>query len=269
MPSAVDRTLEDGPHALDPVGVHRAPDILFGAMVHRVMIEGQAVVDARFVGIDGRARLDCRGGKFGGGSAIGIGDRLRDRLSATLAGTHDGCLADRPAPGAELLALVFVRFLPADIDLVHLDHIAEPEFATGASLADPVQHVPSRPVLDTQLFRELHGADALAGRHHAVDRHDPVLQRRLGRVHDRPGRDGEILAAMAAPVGVRLALGRADLVERATVSTGGQAVPADPLKPCDAGLLIREHPQQFYDADGLCGSFGLGHHPSPCFPLAD
>jgi len=158
---------------------------------------------------------------------------------------------------------VLVGFLATDVGFIHLDDALQLEFAGCAGFTNAVQHVPGCAVLDTQFLGQLHGGNTLAGRHDAVNGHNPVLQGCLGAVQDRVGLDIEILAAGSAPVCV-LALGLwADPVGATAASADRFAIPPDPFQPCNAGIIIRESPQQLGDADGFGVSIGFWHCLSP------
>jgi len=80
VPCPGDRALQNSPYAFDAVAVDRPPNVFPGAVVHRLILEGQAAVDARIVGVDGRADLDRCGRELSRGPAVSLGDRLRDRF---------------------------------------------------------------------------------------------------------------------------------------------------------------------------------------------
>ncbi len=154
---------------------------------------------------------------------------------------------------------MLVGFLAADISLIDFDSVGKPELAIGTGFPDPVQHVPSGAILDAKFLRHLHRAHALAGRHHGIDRIYPIRQRRLRGMQGRPGRDGEVLPARLAPVRVRLALWLRHLLLFAAMRAGGLVLPTHIFEPLDAGVVVREHPHDFNDADGFCTSLCLRH----------
>jgi len=168
VPSARDRALEYGPHTFDPVAVDLSAYVFVGAVIDGVMLEGKGAVNARVVGVDRRARFHCPQCKLIGGPAVSILDRLGGRLAAALPCANDGNLADSTPTGVQLLVRVLVLLTSANIGFIHLDDILQLKLAAGAVLPDPVQHVPSRPVLDAKLFRELHRAHTLASCHDAI-----------------------------------------------------------------------------------------------------
>ena len=61
-----------------------------------------------------------------------------------------------------------------------------------------------------------------------------------------------MVAAVLVPVVIRLARrGTGDVVQSATVRADRLTVPPDPLQPPIAAVLVREHPVELRDADGV------------------
>ena len=120
--------------------------------------------------------------------------------------------------------------------LVALDNRVQPELPTPACLVDPVEHVPRRAVLHAQFLRQLHGGDALAGRHHQVDGENPVSQGVLGGVHAGAGGDGKVLRQSLYQLGVRLAGRPAEVFSPAVRDRS--ALPARVRQPRMSSLLV-------------------------------
>ncbi len=120
------------------------------------------------------------------------------------------------------------------------------EFAT-ASLAEPVEHEPRGFLLDANLFGDLHGRDALAGRHKQVHGVEPLMQRDVRPLEDRAGSDREVKLALVAAV--KASLARRDAILTGTSWAGDALGPKTALKVGTGRLFIGEHLKQFEGAD--------------------
>ena len=60
-------------------------------------------------------------------------------------------------------------------------------------------------------------------------------------MHDRTGRDSEILATVSAPLSVQLIIGRGQFLHTTAVCANWLVVPAYLSQPCDATNLIWKH----------------------------
>ena len=196
-----DGTLEQAPHAFDAVRVDIAHDPFVEVVLHGVMLDAHTVPEAtvgrKLVGVDGEGfigdgALDevVQGGPF----------RVRDALQAdapvTLHGTHDDGLVGRRVGSSALASLA-----TTDKRLVHFD---DPEQrrsleAVGShGLTDAVTEVPSGLVGDSEGALHLVRADPLLRLDHQVHGHEPLPQRKLGVVEDRPRGHREAVAASVA-----------------------------------------------------------------------
>ena len=79
---------------------------------------------------------------------------------------------------------------------------------------------------------KLVGADALLADAHEVERHQPLVEGDMATLHQRAGRDREILAAflLSATIPARL-LGLVGMIDSAAVRADRAFWPALPLKP--------------------------------------
>ena len=122
----VEAALQNRPDALDAVGVRHPVHELLGAVVHgAVEILGHAPIGGVLIGAERRSRnedlphhgLDLRHGR----------SRQDRRLDPSSPSPHpkDGGLAYRSPSRLDLLRLVLVRFLAADVGLVGLDDPGE------------------------------------------------------------------------------------------------------------------------------------------------
>lgn len=246
--------LEQRPEAFDCVGVNGADDVLAARVAHDFVVI--AVLEVAVAGpIVRRQKADAirdsladELAEFFGADAIDdagndlalAGDRADDRR---LAGANAALAAVAPA-------MPVVRFA-ADKRLVHF-HNAE-QLALGAVThgdADTVAHIPSRLVgAGAEHPVDLVGAHALFRVVHQERDLEPLSQRVLGVLENRPRDDGEpiavLVAALANPM-ERLALGLPDLGIATT-----RALDALGPAPCDqiglAGVVVGEPGQEFFE----------------------
>lgn len=150
--------LQNSPETLHAIGMNLilvAPDVaLRGVMNGGVMIVGHIVVAGVAVRVDG-----------GAADHVVADEALEDGLALPATpihavfydpgarlvrgpvdhSDHHG-LADKATPLFQLLVLVLVAFLPAEIALVHLDRTAHQVVTLEPALADAVQHEPRGPL---------------------------------------------------------------------------------------------------------------------------
>ena len=141
---AVNAALKNGKDAFDAVCRHVVADELGCAVVDRFMGEaGEATIGRKFIGMDRRAGFDMLADFIVDYVVVGCLDWHGARAPAPLAHSEDGRLADRAAPGVQLLVRVLVGFFPADIGFVNLDDSAQLFELVAASLAEPPENEPS------------------------------------------------------------------------------------------------------------------------------
>ena len=161
-----------------------------------------------------------------------------------------------PPPSLELLGLVLVLFDAADIRLVNLNDALELLKIRAAGLAEAMQNKPRRLLRDADFLRELHGRNALARRHKEIHRVNPLMERHMAALENRPGPNRKILFAGVAAI--IAALARGDAFARTTDRAARAVRPKPALKIDPSGLLIWEHREQF---EG--GNRALGHRRTP------
>ena len=225
--------LEQAPYAFYVVGVHVSDDPFLGPVVDRLV--ARVVVSDAKVGLQ-LVRVDCLG--FVGGVALDesvkgvladVGDAFEPDHSVTLDCTRD--------PGLTLAgALANAAPATADQRLVNLDDSEQRgagEAVVAHSLADAMAQVPGRAVGDPECGLELVSRDTLLGNTHEVDGDEPLAQRQVGIVHDRPGRDAELVRAAEAmplvPVGNFAQVG---------IATAGAADPGRPAQVFQVGAAV-------------------------------
>src|SRR5207302_1104427 len=122
--------------------------------------------------------------------AADAGDDARDDLALALdrAGHRDLARAGAPAPSAAALIPVPVLRLAADEGLVHLDDPHQlAEVLVSEAGADAVAHVPGGRVRpEPHVAVDLQRADPLLASQHKVDDAEPLTQRLIRILEDRP-----------------------------------------------------------------------------------
>ena len=134
------------------VRVGHAVDVLPGRVLDSLVWAVQPMIGRRLVGVDlgrcfrpglhetlKRVRI--------GGLHSGSGNLAR---LAVLHAYHRS-LANRPTPGPELLGVVLVPFLAANVRLINLYRPGEPVSGDSQRLPDSVGHVPSGLLSDAQV----------------------------------------------------------------------------------------------------------------------
>jgi hypothetical protein len=240
--NADDPALENRENALNAVRRDIIADIFTSAVIDRIVIEcgADARIRAGFVRVQGRTCLNML--MYGGldGFPIGAADRHRYSASTTLAHSKNRRLADRATARFELLVFVLILFDPADIGFVNFDDPAKfAQVLTAAGFPQTVEHEPSRFLRNPDFLGELHGRNALARRHKQVHRVNPLVQRNVAALEDRPGAHREVLFALVAAVEATSPCcdALAHTAHRATRAIG----PKPPLKIRPGRFLVREH----------------------------
>ena len=198
--NAVDAPLGVAPEPFDIVSMGAARHVLLGAVGHGFMgitKTGKAVVSPMFVGVDRRivgvyVLLEHRDD----GSSLAIGFDFHHGSALAFNHPHHNGLADGSPTSVELLRLMLVGFLPADVSFVNL-YLSEQGGAVllGHQLADLGEHPPSRLVGDTGFPLQLLGGYAGPGRGHEEHRVEPSPQGSGGLVKDGVCRGGDVVAA--------------------------------------------------------------------------
>lgn len=251
----MDAALHDRPHAFDPVGVNTVADVFARAVVDALVGVEQPVepeVSAVLVRVERRAGLNVAVDRPVKGVGRRVGDHASLGASASLSHPQHGSLADRAAPGIELLALVLVGFLTANIHLVDFDDAAQHAGVIAARLAEPLKHEPRGLLRDPDLLRQLHRRDALAGRDQQIHGVEPLMERDVGPLENGRGADGEV--RLTGVTAVEAALTRGDPLGLVTGRADGTFRPPLALHVDPRGFSVGEHLEKLERGDG-----GLAH----------
>ncbi len=242
--------LNQRPETFDCLSMNRANNVLADRMVNaRVwVITVKRIVASPLIGAK---QTDFRGNalahKFREGRGPHVVDDAGDHVALTAHGSCDDGLARTDSTGSTATtALVPMPVLgfAADESLVHL-HDAH-ELAEGAILqtgADAVTHIPSGAVrAEAEHPVDLQGADAFLARQHQVHHPEPVAQRLVGVLEDRPRNMGETVSVRCAFLTLPMPLTGRQIIDgriaatRATDTFG----PAMRHKIGRASIFIRE-----------------------------
>ncbi len=99
MKGALISPREDGPEAVDPVGVGLPPHILSGTVIDRLMLEGHPLIGTRFVGEHLRARRGVLADEALERRAVVVLDRTgRDLVGLAILGLDGDGFPDRSPP---------------------------------------------------------------------------------------------------------------------------------------------------------------------------
>lgn len=250
--------LQDRPDALNRIGGHRSTGVFSGAVVDRLMLVEQAVQiveDHVVIGVELRADFD-----IGMDFAVDLVQRtdrrdLRPRPSAALPHAKHGHFADRAASSMEFLMLVFVGLFAAEERFVYLDYPFElvDGIGSAARLAEPSQNEPCGLLGHAYLFRQLHRADALAGRDQQVHGVNPLVERDLGALENgsRADREIEVPTGVAA---VEPSLADGDTRFLPAVGTNRTVRPEPTFEIQPRRFVVGEQLEEFEGANG-----GLAH----------
>ena len=132
-----------------------------------------------------------------------------------------------------------------------------------------MKHEPCRFLLHTNLFGDLHGRDALAGRDEQVHRIEPLVERDVRPLEDRASTDRKVKLALIAAV-------EASLTGRDAVLTGAGWAddafrPEARLQVEPRCLLIGEHLEELKGTDGRtahCRKLSAGFRTGPWWVAA-
>ncbi len=250
VPGAEDGTLGAGPDALDAVSRHIAASELLASVVDNLALEViKAIIDGSLIGENGAALLHPAAEQLVNRGAVGVRHHESVGLTAAAgAEADDGGLADGAAPLLELLLLVLVHLLAADVSLIDLNDTLK-KLLVGldlASLTNALKEEPGAFLMHINVLGELVGGHAMTGGENVVEGKEPLVQGDARTLHDRTRADGVDLAALLALV---VALGDIAL---AVLARAGDLCMVAPAVRAD-GLPV---PTLFFDVKAGC--LGIG-----------
>jgi hypothetical protein len=229
---------EDAPEAFNRVGMNRADNILLAVVIDRLMIVfGQPVINAAFVSGE---QANFVGNHFPNEALSGFaGDvfqNARNDIALAADGTNDRSFGGRAMSAlAPFTVPMFVFVLPADEGLVNFDDAAKlihVLFDQGSP--DFVAHEPSGfDRTEAHVATDLARTHALFAGQHEVGNFEPVAERFVGVLEDRPCDDRKPIAIWGAFLALPMPLARRKVIDSGVAATRT----ADALRP-SAGLQI-------------------------------
>ena len=240
------RTLEQAPHALYPVGVDLSCHPFLSGVAHSLMpcvVIFNPHVGLQLIGVN-RLSLILNGSmdEIMESVALDIGNALDSNLTAIpLDGTGD----------PSLVALVCMTLAFGAATYQCLIHFHDPEESGSGEgvvshrLSDAVAKIPGCLVRDSQSAVKLVRAHTLLGFAHEIDSSKPLSQGQVGVVHDGSRGHAEMIAAsLAVPLSASL-----DSSDRCitTPDTGNPIRPAQAFQMLAAFVIIVETIKQRED----------------------
>ena len=222
------------------------------------------MVSQGVVRVNLRSRFRVFHDESGQGFALGIRNDLGPNLIAgAILHSGHGSFPYRSAPCQSLtLRLGHVLALAAEVALIDFHGTGEGRPVAipvpGPSLTDSMQHEPSRGLSDTYIPCQFQGRNALEAGDLQVNGYDPLAEFDVAMRQGCPGSDGEILAAVAAPVGHGFSVGNVVGVNAAAVTAAPFAIPQGFLKPFSGRFLVGKHLQQLHNSDAISVGFPCG-----------
>ena len=159
---------------------------------------------------------------------------------------------------------VLVAFLAAEIDLVDCDRPGGRVLPLGPSLANAMGKVPGGGLADAEVALQFHARDAPEAGREQVDGHGLGAVAELGAMHQGAGLGREVLAALAAAVGLGLARALGLDVGGAAARAAHAVGPEDRRESGLGAVVVGERVHQLEQCDAhAMGSAGasLRHDP--------
>ncbi len=141
--------------------------------------------------------------------------------------------------GVALRLLAFLARLATEIRFVSLDNAFQQAVFVLHHPANTLAEEPSRLLADAEMFAQLDGGDALAGRGHQIERGEPRPQGQVGAFQRGAVRHLELRAAGIA-LQIVLATGLVRVVDAAAFRADRTGRPAQGFKVRPARLVIRK-----------------------------
>jgi hypothetical protein len=269
--AADDAALNQRPKTLDCIGVNRADNVLARLVVNDAVIV--AVVQAVVAGIVIRAeQTDAIGNSFVDEFldrfAVSVGNDAGDYVALAPYRTDDWrfeFIRSAPARAAFLVPMTVLVFA-ANVGFVHFDDAAELLHILDKRGADFVAHQPSGFVgTEAHVAHDLQSAHAYFAGQHEVNDFEPVAERLVGVLEDRPGNMGEAIAVRRAFLALPVPFAGRQVVDSGIAATRAADAfgPATGDQIAFAGFLVGEHRFELGGAQLMDWLGAAGHRALP------
>lgn len=253
--NAIYATLEHSPDALDAVCAGAASRVLASRMIHGLMTVKESVQIAKnnaVIRVELCSDFDAVMDLLCDGLQSALTYRSKDGAPITFAHPKHGSLSDSAATSAELLVLMLVGFLAADKTLINFHYALELLLYLWSAhgFAETLQNEPRGFLRDSNFFRELQAADALAGSNEQIHRVEPLVERHFAALKYRTCADREIgFSDAIAAVISRLATQSDNALPALAFGACWAIRPQARLKIESRGLLVGKHREKLESAD--------------------
>ena len=251
---------KEAPKAPDPGRVRHVADVLTSRVPDRFVVR-EPLVSTVVIGIGHRTWYGVAFDKPLQRRRVGmLDDACGHAVRLPILRANHGGFSHRSAPRVELLPLVFIALLAADIGFIHFDRAGEGVAGwRGPRFADAMQHDPGGRLGHADIAMELHAGNALQAREFERHRKGPLPQRDMRSFQDgAPVRTLKYGPAVRAPVGHRCGVRDGTRVEAPAVPAAVTIGPDVPLKPDGSRLFVGDYLSQFKECDNLPGGFSRG-----------
>ncbi len=237
---------EDRPESFNRVGMDRADHILLAVVIDRlVIVSGQSVINFAFVGGEQAnfvrhhfANESLSG--FAGNAVENAGDDVT--LPADSA--NDRSFGGRTMLAASDFAVpMLILVLPANEAFIHFDDTAKLLDVLDQRGSDLMAHQPSGFIgTEALVAHDLEGAQALFAGEHEVSDLEPVAERLVGVLEDRPGNMTEPIAVRGALFALPVPPARPQVIDLGIAAPGTMHTIGPPTgnQIGFAGFFVRE-----------------------------
>ena len=176
---------KEAPKALDPGRVRHVADVLTSRVPDRFVVR-EPLVSTVVIGIDHRTWYGVAFDKPLQRRRVGmLDDACGHAVRLPILRANHGGFSHRSAPRVELLPLVFIALLAADIGFIHFDRAGEGVAGwRDPRFADAMQHDPGGRLGHADIAMELHAGNALQAREFERHRKGPLPQRDMRSFQD-------------------------------------------------------------------------------------
>lgn len=195
MVNTSDTAFQQSPNALNAVRINTVTSVFAAGMIHGLMLEEKPVevaVSTVFVGKDRGANGNVVMDSLLNDRQTRVLNVHRFGSTTALTHTENGLLTDRAASAIEFQIGVFIRLFAADVGFINLDNASQFVDVRAASLAESLEHKPSRLLRNAYLFAELERRNTFTSGNKQIHRINPLVKRNVRTLKDRASANREI-----------------------------------------------------------------------------